>query len=772
MYRSRLLPFILVTGFLLHPEPVGAQTGRVLSRNPATGGAPEVRLEDLTPRFEPGALHDAFVAIEDDRAREAVPVLTDWLDENPGQSADGAVVRFGLATALVGLERWEEAAPVLEACVDDGGLFVDYCLFWSAQAALDGGDASRAEVLAATVAVDAVHGARAKFLRGRALLALGRADEAVEVLEAFLRDYPEAWYRNDVEFTLADALVADGQADEAARLLHRLATLNPDNSTETEANGRLEAIRDDLSEGARREVARRSTTETVDRAQVLFDRHRSEQVIEMLRPVVADLDAAVPDACRANYLIAKSYTKLRQHTDSLPYYEAILDVCHDEDLVVRALYNLGRAYWNVDRDQDGFDTFERLWVEFPHNSYADDAMLYGAQILRGLGRTAESSELLERQIVDFADGDMLADAVWALMADAYRAGDYRAAAQFADEVGNRTGETDLYTRGRVAYFHARSLEQLSLRTEAVAMYREVMRAHPMSFYSLLSLNRLQQLEPSAATGMIDELREASEASDGAIRLDPPEIRTNPFFVRGTELLRLGLYSMASDEFERLQDRYPNEVEVGWVVVLLYHRTGAHDLAHHVPGERTGLNLWYPNAENRERWEVAYPRPFLEEVERWAAERSIDPSMVHAIMREESGFNPRIESWANARGLLQLMLPTANDMAEAAGRGRVSASDLFDPDVNIELGTLYMRRLADLFDAHPSLVIAGYNGGQGNVRNWLRDRGTLPFDLWVEEIPYSQTRDYVKRVTMTLWVYHWLYRDDAPMVTLPFDLSGI
>ncbi len=747
-----------------------AQT-RVLVRNPATGGAPAITDADLASPYTDAALVEALAQLDGGRAREAIPVLRAWLDDE-GTSSLAPTVRFALASALVDLERWDEADDALRACVADGGLFVDYCLFWSAERALEQGDATRAAALALAVSRDAVYGPRSRFLRGRALLQLNDAEAAREELEGFLIDHPDAWYRNDVEFALVEANVALGNFDEAGRALHRLATVNPGRDVETRAERELDAIRDRLSAETRRRVSASSTSDTVDRAQVLFDRHRSDDVIAMLRPIVESLDDADAEACRANYLIARSYTKLRRHSDSIVYYDPVAASCAADDLVIRTLYNLGRAYWNVDRDDEAVETFQRIWEEFPLSTYADDAMLYAAQVRRGQGRASDARALLERQIRDFTGGDMLADAVWELFAESYRAGDYRAAAEFAASVETRTGERDLYTRGRIRYFRARALEQLSLRAEARAEFAEVMRQNPMSFYALLAWNRLAAIDATAADALAAELRAGGDRTEDVIRLEPAELRTDPFLVRGMELLRVGLDELARGELGRLEDRYPNQLEVGWVVALLYHRSGAHELAHHVPGERTGLNLWYPAGTNLERWQIAYPRPFTEHVERWAEERGLDPFLVWAIMREESGFRPDIESWANARGLLQLMLPTANDMAAEVGRGRVTAQQLFDPAVNVELGTMYMRRLSDLFDAHPALVIAGYNGGQGNVRSWLRARGEVPFDFWVEEIPYSQTRDYVKRVTMTLWIYHWLYGDTDAFVFLPQDLSGI
>src|SRR5690606_22062997 len=118
----------------------------------------------------------------------------------------------------------------------------------------------------------------------------------------------------------------------------------------------------------------------------------------------------------------------------------------------------------------------------------------------------------------------------------------------------------------------------------------------------------------------------------------------------------------------------------------------------------------------------------------ASKQSLGAELVYSIMREESGFDAGIESWANARGLMQLMLPTAQSVAPLAGIPVPNAEDLFLPEQAIPLGTAYLGKLGTQFGQHPIFIIAGYNGGQGNLNRWLGERGDQPLDLWVENIP--------------------------------------
>ncbi|MCB9520361.1 MAG: transglycosylase SLT domain-containing protein [Myxococcales bacterium] len=737
-------------------QPAGA---RVLARDAAVGGPAVVSLAELGPMFE----GDVAAALEElDRGRTALAIeelaSIDGLDES---HADAAAFAYAYALHLSGDHA--AALPALRACADRSELFADYCAYWGSLSALELGDAAVAEALAARVDEGSVFGPRARFVAGRALASGGHTDEAIVALERFLVAYPSAWYRDDVEFELAAAYRVSGRTDDAIAVYRRVALVNPGGADEARAERELAAL------GVRDVAAARTTSDTLERAQILFDRHRSDQVIELLEPVVRSSEAGSDVYCGAAYLVGKSYTKLRRHADSLPPYRRVIDDCADEDLRVKALYNAGRAAWNVDADDDAIAYFRQLWTEYPSSSYADDAMLLAARV-RLTADPGAAGGFLSDQVARYPDGDMLGEAVWLMAQQRWNAGDFRGVVRFVDEQASRTGESDLYSRGRLAYFRGRALERLSLGREARSAYSGVVRDNPMTYYALLALNRLAELDASAADALVAELGAAGSGS-GRIEIRPAEVARDPSFRRGATLLRMGLYGLAEPEFEKVEAAYPNEEEVDWVVSLMYHRAGAFERSYRVQGGRDELRLAYPTGENRERWEIAYPAPFGDLVSAAATERDIDPYWVYAIMRSESGFRPEIESWANARGLLQLMEGTANDMARLTGRGSVRASQLFDPAINIELGSMFIRTLADRFARHPCLVFGGYNGGQGNVNSWLRARGTLPLDEWVEAIPYDQTRNYVKGVTTNYWVYSWLYADRR-VVRLPFDLSDI
>jgi soluble lytic murein transglycosylase len=770
--RPRRFGTILLVGLLVGAVlPSAAQQPEVRSlfREPA----PEVERvtrETVAPLFgsDPPARVAGWLAAG--QAAACRDQISAWLREHPRHphaAEAGFLVGYCAQQAgdhALAFERLSEAAtgvPLL-------GPLAAY------QAAVSAFELERYDAtVTLTLAVpdDSTYAPRARYLRARALRRAGRPLEAVGVLRDFVERYPRAWYIAQAELELGRALADLGELETAAEWYHRVSVRYPGSNEETQARRALEALLPRLAAGMRGRFSEMTDEDLLVRAQVLFDRHRSREVIDLLTPVLERLGTTADLGCQAWYLVGKSYTKLREHGSAAPFYDAVAGGACGEDLTVWSLYNAGRALWNVDRDAEAAERFRALYTAHSSHSYADDAMLYEARIARGAGRHQEFVRLLEAQIARFPEGEMVGDANWLLFQHELNAGNEEQAIAFADAVAARTGETDLYSRGRLAYFRGRALERLGRAAEAAEGYAQLARDVPLSYYALLALNRLRVLDGPRATTLVAELHADGGGGMGGVPIDPPAVAEDPNFERGLLLLRLGLLDLAQQQFDTLKSHYPNQDGLLWLMTFLFDAAGAYHISHDIPRRQIASFLSaYPTPETIEHWQLAFPTPFLTQVVEAAESRGLDRYLVYAIMREESGFNPRAESWANARGLMQLMEGTAESMAARVGLRRFRRDQAFDPDIAIRLGSEYLSVLANRYGRHPVLTIAGYNGGEGNVDRWVNQNGHLPIDMFVEEIPFKQTRDYTKRVLMTYWIYTWLY-GDQPLLEVPFQVPS-
>ncbi len=165
-------------------------------------------------------------------------------------------------------------------------------------------------------------------------------------------------------------------------------------------------------------------------------------------------------------------------------------------------------------------------------------------------------------------------------------------------------------------------------------------------------------------------------------------------------------------------------------------------------------------ENRDKpsisfWQLAYPRPYEDFVTSNAEERGVDPLLVWSVMRVESRYDPHATSIAGARGLMQIIPATQDWIAQQLGVN-LSPGDIYVPEINIELGSWYLRYLLDQFEADLDLALTAYNGGASNVEAWLEDPMVTTRDDFIRWIGFGETREYLERVSITYWIYQEIY----------------
>ena len=286
----------------------------------------------------------------------------------------------------------------------------------------------------------------------------------------------------------------------------------------------------------------------------------------------------------------------------------------------------------------------------------------------------------------------------------------------------------LRNQNRWRYWAGRAAEQLDDREAARAHYAAVIPTD--NWYAALSAARLgQRFTPTLTPIARDEVELARVAAA-------------PGMVRARELVLCDMQSEANLEWRTAFDELTAAQQVQ--AVRLASGWGWH-LQAIAAAARLGLFNDY---------ELLYPRPFDAEVRRGAEMTGLPLSLIYAVIRQESLYRADAASSANALGLMQLLPSTAKTTARRAGLPAPSPASLLQPSVNVPLGSSFLNYLLHRADGQWPLAIAGYNAGPAAARRWLAP-SPVETDVWVENIPFNETRAYVQRVHWHTLVFEWL-----------------
>lgn len=285
---------------------------------------------------------------------------------------------------------------------------------------------------------------------------------------------------------------------------------------------------------------------------------------------------------------------------------------------------------------------------------------------------------------------------------------------------------------RSLYWKYRTLVELGEESKAAATLEEMSSRYPFSFHTLVAVTAAKQ-DPSKSL--------LEKDSSGILKrsLGAPAVN---ILIEQAEILSQYKFEQSAGIVLEWAMTESNEIEPELKVYM----------AQLSPREQTQITILadvlsdHPELISKETFNLYFPKAFFPIFEEHAGE--IDPYLLLAIARQESAFNPKARSFANARGLLQVLPKTGRR------HGRVSASELYDPHTNIRIGSQYMQDLLKSLNGQIHLALASYNAGPNRVKDWLDRYHTADPVLFTDLIPYQETRSYV---ALVLRNYYWYRR---------------
>lgn len=742
-----------------------AEAGGEAGASSLTAGA-----ADRSLWFSSGVGRDAILARERRDHGTAVAKLDELLAGKDLSESDRGAAQLLRGLEDIRLERYASAADRFAEARGSAELSaLDVWLrVHEAQARLDAGQPEPALVLVEDIDGKALagtpHTGDVIILRGDARLRTDDHAGARKAYAEYLRRYPDGARRHGTRAKLAQTLVAIGGSAELKAAVTAYETLQlqtPLSDYGKEASRELPALR-------KKAGIKRSSTQVRDYerkvelavAESNLSKRNYGNVIKTADRLLRK-DKSNATQCRALYFKGSAIFKQRKRAAARPVFDKAAAACAKAGsgylgTRVKSRYQAGRGLYAEGKYAKAAGAFESLAKEHRSHSYADDAWILAGESWEEHGDAPKARKAYRAALG--VRGDMQNEARRRVLVMAMSAKDFEGALEVLDD-GLAGKLFDPKDRAKLHYFRGRALAALGRGDEAEAAWLETIRTLPLDYASLQALSRLRERSDAALGRGVTLLQKEDPDSAGL-----GELPQSPAAARALLLARLGLGEDAREELDVAG------VE-GWPAVAVLNDAGLYSA-----GQRMIANMgstWRSSevaGPVRERWEAAYPRPFQELVTPGEEQHAVPGLLTWAIMQTESRFNPGVTSWAGARGLVQLMPATAKGLAKEAGVALSNLDALFDPALNLDLGQRYLGKLSARFGGGhggAALAIPSYNGGAGNVDKWLAERGAWPLDLFVESIPFDETRRYTQSVLGRWMAYRWLYGEGGPVDRIPF-----
>ena len=611
----------------------------------------------------------------------------------------------------------------------------DYARLYQAESVLRQGDAPAARALAARAADRTSDGLTpSALLRAASVLTeAGDPASAVVLLQRLLTRYPDQADGIRARYALGETLVAAGDQKEAAVVFGALWVQAPAAYGDV-ADRQLKAL---ATAGV--PVPAPTPAERVGRAERLLTAGLLERARLEAEVLLAEQPAAEVRE-RALRVMMNASRRLGRDDAALAAANDGLSVAPTERRAAWLL-DLGKLRQRRDRDA-ALATLDRLVRDHPRSEQASDALFLKAEVLEAAGRPAEAEKVYVKLATDYPDEEEAATALWRLGWSAWFRGNLvETTVRWSRLLVARAGQGQ---RDATTYWLGRAWERRGDRDQASRLFAQIVKDAPRSYYGLLAAKRL----PGGAAG--------PGASTFAFPADPLEaLQGDERFARAEALRGVGLREFADEELDDLTRRSVGEPRRLYALSAAYVADARYHMALRIL-RRSFLGLARAGgASPREFWEMFYPLGWRDALTAAAGRAALDPFLVAAVVREESSFYPGARSRVGARGLMQLMPDTGRAVAQSRQIPFPDVDVLDQPVTNLELGTTFFAGLFREFgDAR--LAVAAYNAGPTRVREWWNGRRSDDLEVWVEQIPYHETRGFVKRVMLSWEEYRRVY----------------
>jgi soluble lytic murein transglycosylase len=624
----------------------------------------------------------------------------------------------------------------------------------------------------------------ALWMRGGALEQAGKLPEARTVYEQLLEDYPESMRAREASLRVANILIRNGNAatvasqlrdlvakDDAAALLltARAAEQSSDSTRALAAYRRIYFYAPAAPESvdAAAAIPRLGSTltaadagEAIARADKLFAARPFAEALQAYTDAFARFpNTATPQAQLHRLIAAANQRKTAEAVSSLNAISSSAD-----ETRAAALYYVAQTYARTKQWAQARATVDELRRSFPNSSFTPRALVSVGQIAEDANNDADASYFLRTAVTSYQGSGEVAQAQFDLAWMTHDSKNFSESSKLLTEHLAYYADKNTDNRGRAGYWAARDSERAGKLGEARALYQAMQGRYDANWYGYLSKQRLDSMMRSG----IATVPPRQFASDSVVGRAIANLQTvtvaeetagpseDKVIAKSEELNTVGLDDWALEELAVASAAAGNSPKVNLAIARVYRSQEDNVRAlNTLKKSLPDYSQMKPEELTREEWDVFYPLAYWDIIKQESAARNLDPYQVAGLIRQETVFMTRARSSAKAYGLMQLLVPTGSLTAKKYGVERtISEESLYEPRLNIQLGTAYLRDQIDKF-GRIEYVAAAYNAGPIRAVQW---RASLPTDIdeWAEAVPFKETRGYVQGVVRNRLQYLRLY----------------
>jgi soluble lytic murein transglycosylase len=586
--------------------------------------------------------------------------------------------------------------------------------------------------------------------------------------ESFVKDFPESELIPYSLFQLAICQEKNSKFESAFENYKKIWLEFPENEYADDALINITS----LSDKKLTESFTPSNEQLYSRGVIFFELYQYESAIgEFNKIIESDKNSSLPPALYSKTLfkLGMCYFNLRDYQKSTEVLISCYEKFPSESYADDSLYFLGRAFTSLGQEDNSINYYQKVLEKYSQGNYADDSLYRIGRIYFLRGDFENAAANYEKIINNYPGGDKISDAYWELGWIQFKGGDYNSAKNTFQGMKARFKGTSV---GEEAMFwEARCLQKLEENDAAANIYKEIIDSKTYTYYTFASQRSLKLIDVEYDIPKIDNSVYPDNPKIAAllpeVYKDIENIDTNnnsgsqsgkfTHIDKAKELLNLEFYTSAAKEIEAGSGEFEQDnlsiLEISTLYLKAKDYLNSQKLiVKYLSKLKSGLSNPYKDYV----YYLLYPYGFKEYIDKYSKQFNVDPLFVLAVIREESRFQPDAGSFAGALGLMQIIPKTGKGIASQLGIPDFNSQMLLDPEISIRMGSYYLSKQLENFNQNKYYACGAYNGGPGSMSKWISSWGDKDIDEFIEYVSYDETRNYIKKVMGSYFLYQLLY----------------